>query len=262
MDYFFGVTLAISTLLFTKITGFQRDRSLYPVILLVVASYYILFAVMAGGGVLLAESVGFAVFAFAATIGFRTNLWIVAVALAGHGLFDWFHEYLIENPGTPAWWPMFCMSFDVVAGVFLALQLLSGNIQASIRPSFGERIRSSVNAELAAAQTAQLDGDPAAGFRHLERSHILGQSSTVQHVRVHVRMLIWGARQRDFREVVGQLLRVVGAAAGTWLGLVPSGNTGGANVNGFQSMEIPADLTKQIVGARSSPFQARKADHE
>lgn len=133
MDYFVGVTLAISTLLFTKITGFQRDRSLYPVILLVIASYYELFAVMAGGGALLPESVGFAVFAFAATIGFRTNLWIVAVALAGHGLFDWFHEYLIENPGTPAWWPMFCMSFDVVAGAFLALQLLSGNIQVSSR---------------------------------------------------------------------------------------------------------------------------------
>ena len=252
MDYIVGAALAIGTLLLTKIAGFERDRSLYPVILLVVASYYDLFAAMAGGTALLAETAGFVVFAFASTIGFRTNLWIVAVALAGHGLFDWVHGLLIENPGTPAWWPMLCMSFDVVAGAFLAWQLLSGKIEASIRPSFGERIGSGVDAELAAAQAAELDGDPAAGFRRLERAHVLGQRSTVQHVRVHVRMLIWGARQRDLREVIGQLLRVVGAAVGTWLGFVPTGNTGGANVSAFKSMEIPADLTDQIVRARTT----------
>jgi hypothetical protein len=47
-------------------------------------------------------------------------LWIVAVALASHGIFDAVHGFLVENPGVPAWWPAFCLSFDVGAGAYLA----------------------------------------------------------------------------------------------------------------------------------------------
>lgn len=52
---------------------------------------------------------------------------------------------------------------------------------------FGQNIRPSVDAELRLADEA---GDPIVSFRHLERAHILVQISTVQHVRVHWRMLL------------------------------------------------------------------------
>ena len=55
-----------------------------------------------------------------AVIGFKTSLWIVAAALAGHGLFDSVHPWLIANPGVPAWWPGFCFAYDVAAGAILA----------------------------------------------------------------------------------------------------------------------------------------------
>lgn len=252
MGYLVGLTLAVGTALFTTVAGLDRDRALYPVILLVIASYYILFAVMGGGNALGRENAGFAVFAVAATIGFRANLWVVAAALAGHGLFDWYHGQLIENSGVPSWWPSFCLAFDVAAGAYLAWRLLSGRIEATDRWSFGWQIRSAVEAELAAARAAEREGDPAAGFRHLERAHVLGQGSTVQHVRVHLHMLIWGIRHHDMRQAIGQILRLIGAAAGTWAGLVPHGNTGGSNVNAFRSMAIPDDLADQIARARSS----------
>lgn len=111
---------------------------------------------------------------------------------------------------------------------------------------FASRIRPHVDQELAAAQSA---GGPDSAFHHLERAHVLGQSSTVQHVRVHARMLLWGLRQRKPREVLGQLMRIVGAATKTvfW---VPVGNTGGANVSAFRPMPIPSDLAQRITAAR------------
>jgi hypothetical protein len=30
----------------------------------------------------------------------------------------------IQNPGVPVWWPGFCLSFDVLAGGFLAMLLM------------------------------------------------------------------------------------------------------------------------------------------
>lgn len=119
------------------------------------------------------------------------------------------------------------------------------------RDRFGRRIHPLVSAEIAAARAAEVSGDPAAGFRHLERAHVLGQGSTVQHVRVHLHMLAWATRHHDAREGVGQILRVIGAAAGTWVGLVPRGNTGGSKVSGFRSMPIPDDLADQIAAARA-----------
>ena len=86
--------------------------------MIVIASYYALFAVI-GGSVraLMVESLVIVVFLGASIAGFRTSRWLVVAALAAHGLFDFFHGQLIENPGVPAWWPSFCLSYDVVAAV-------------------------------------------------------------------------------------------------------------------------------------------------
>jgi pimeloyl-ACP methyl ester carboxylesterase len=101
---------------------------------------------------------------------------------------------------------------------------------------------SSVQTELEAAKNLEKRGDSVAAFRHLERAHILGQNSTRQHLRVHWRMLLWGIKQRNVREIAGQLFRMAGAATKTAFGLVPQGNTGGANVSPFRSMPVPEDL--------------------
>ncbi len=110
---------------------------------------------------------------------------------------------------------------------------------------FAENIRPYVNAELEAAAR-----DPQHGFSHLERAHILGQASTREHVRVHWRMLTWALRQRDAREFFGQLFRLTGAASMTFIGMVPTGNTGGSNVSAIQPMPIDPELAAIIERAR------------
>lgn len=111
---------------------------------------------------------------------------------------------------------------------------------------FGRRIRPHVDAELALAASNEAAGHAAAAFMHLERAHVLGQASTAQHVRVHWRMFRWGLKQRDVRECAGQLLRIAGAATKTAIGLVPYGNTGGADVSPFRRMPVAPDLEQAI----------------
>jgi len=247
-----GIVLALSIGLGASVTGLERDRALYPVMLIVIASYYGLFALLVSDTDSLArESLALAGFVVVAVIGFRTNLWLVAAALGGHGVFDIFHHHVTVNAGIPAWWGAFCASFDVAAGLFLAARLRRSGIRARATASFTRQIAPHVQVELAAAAAQERSGDPAGAFQHLERAHVLGQTSTVYHVRVHGAMLVWALRHARPREVVGQILRITGAAAITWLGLVPPGNTGGANVSAFRSMAIPDDIAAQIAGARA-----------
>jgi len=42
---------------------------------------------------------------------------------------------------------------------------------------------------------ADNSGQSQVSFSHLERAHVLGQASTVQHARVHLRMRLGGLRQ-------------------------------------------------------------------
>jgi hypothetical protein len=44
--------------------------------------------------------------------------------MIGHGVFDFIHHFVIDNPGVPSWWPGFCLAFDVLFGVWLAALLV------------------------------------------------------------------------------------------------------------------------------------------
>ena len=124
MEYLIGVGLGLVVCAFATLAGFDRDRVFYPTLLCVIATYYILFAVMGSSTPALAvESAVAGGFLGLAVAGFKTNLWLVVAALAGHGVFDFFHRLFIENPSVPVWWPGFCLSFDFLAAGFLALLL-------------------------------------------------------------------------------------------------------------------------------------------
>jgi hypothetical protein len=101
--------------------GFDRDRAFYPTTLVVIASFYILFAVMAGSqNALVLESIITIGFVIVAALGFKLNLWVVVGGLAAHGIFDAIHGRVLANAGVPAWWPPFCLAYDVTAASCLA----------------------------------------------------------------------------------------------------------------------------------------------
>jgi hypothetical protein len=121
VPYAVGVVLALLTVILARSVGFDRDRAFYPAIVIIVAHYYVLFAVMGGSTTaLIVESAVMAAFVAVAVLGFKFNVWLVVAALAGHGVFDFVHGYLVTNPGVPAWWPPFCLAYDVTAAAALA----------------------------------------------------------------------------------------------------------------------------------------------
>jgi len=78
-------------------------------------------------------------------------------------------------------------------------------------------------------------------FVHLERAHILSQRSTIRHTYAHWLMFRAGLQQRDLKEIVGQVPRMLASIlfSRIW---VPRGNTGRARVSAMKPMPIPGDM--------------------
>ena len=117
--------------------------------------------------------------------------------------------------------------------------------------SFTTRISPYVSQQLSFALNARQHGSVADEFEHLENAHVLGQSSTYHHTRVHLMMLLWGFRQRDLKEIRGQIVRTIGAVTKTCLGWIPTGNTGGSNISPFKPLPIAPELAEKISAARA-----------
>ena len=131
MEYAIGIVLALLVAGFARWSGFDRDRAFYPTVVVVIAAYYVLFAAMgASAQTLVVESIVMGLFMLVAVLGFRLSAWIIVAALAGHGVFDVFHGFVVANPGVPQWWPGFCLAFDVGAALILAFLVARGSSTA------------------------------------------------------------------------------------------------------------------------------------
>lgn len=115
-----GVLLAVGIAALAKFTRFDEDRSFYSTVLVIIASYYVLFAVLDGSGHALVWELVIAVaFSTVAIIGALFLPTLVGAGIMAHGLFDLVHHAIIENSGVPTWWPSFCGSIDVVLGLWV-----------------------------------------------------------------------------------------------------------------------------------------------
>jgi hypothetical protein len=133
LPYVVGFVLSIGVAFFARLVGFDRDRAFYPTVLIVIASYYVLFAAMTGSiQTVILESAVMTLFAIAAVAGFKGSAWIIVGALAAHGLQDAVHGHIIANAGVPAWWPAWCLAYDVGAAGALAWLLMRAESEADV----------------------------------------------------------------------------------------------------------------------------------
>lgn len=105
--------------------------------------------------------------------------------------------------------------------------------------------------ELTKAAASLKKGHNMICWRHLERAHILGQPYPYQHTAVHWKMFLFGIKIKNWKEVVGQIPRLLFGGVKSFVGHIPVGNTGGANVPPLLSMEIPEDLQAIINNAKT-----------
>lgn len=108
------------------------------------------------------------------------------------------------------------------------------------------RIGAAYQAEMRAARAST---QPEERWRHLERAHIISQPWPWPHTRNHIAMFALAITQRDQREALGQVLRIIVAAPGSALGRYPEGNTGRAHVGLTQPMPLPDDLAALLTTA-------------
>jgi hypothetical protein len=121
MSYVVGSVLSLGIGLFARQVGLDRDRASYPTVLIVIASYYVLFAAMSDSvQTVLLESIVMTGFLIAAVVGFKSSAWIVVGGLAGHGVFDALHGKVLANSGVPVWWPAFRLAYNLAAAGYLA----------------------------------------------------------------------------------------------------------------------------------------------
>ena len=81
MAYIVGVVLSLSVAVFARRVGFDRDRAFYPTVLIVIASYYVLFAAMSASvRTVILESTVMTAFTIAAVVGYKSSAWIVVGA--------------------------------------------------------------------------------------------------------------------------------------------------------------------------------------
>jgi uncharacterized protein DUF3703 len=117
------------------------------------------------------------------------------------------------------------------------------------RQPMPDTVRTALEAELSTARSVTDDADR---WRALERAHVLSQPWAWPHTTVHWRMLRFALRQRDRRESLGQVVRLIVAAPGSLSGRYPEGNTGRADVGLTQPMPIPDDLASILGTADQS----------
>jgi len=96
--------------------------------------------------------------------------------------------------------------------------------------------------ELIAYREELSSGHLQSAWAHLERAHIIGQKYPMAHTRVHWLMLQFGIRIKSVKEVLGQLPRLLFGGIKSFVGKVPLGNPGGADVPPLKPFPISEEL--------------------
>lgn len=118
---------------------------------------------------------------------------------------------------------------------------------SSLQPYFKE--------ELNVYQTALQAGKLQLAWRHLERAHVIGQAYPFEHSYVHWKMLLFGIKIKSAKEVFGQVPRLLVGGVKSFVGKVPVGNTGGANIPALKRLPIDPQITELFEKAGVQPFQ-------
>lgn len=111
-----------------------------------------------------------------------------------------------------------------------------------IYTSIPKKLKSFYHSELLQYQEEYANGNLSKAWNHLERAHILGQRYPMAHTFVHWKMLQFGIKIKNRKEVFGQIPRLLFGGVKSFVGNVPVGNPGGANVPPLKSFQIEKEL--------------------
>ncbi len=105
-----------------------------------------------------------------------------------------------------------------------------------------EGLRPYFNQELESFQKEISSENNLIAWNHLERAHILGQKYPFAHTLVHWKMLQFGFKIKSRKEILGQIPRLIFGGVKSFVGHIPVGNPGGANVPPLKPFPIENEL--------------------
>lgn len=105
-----------------------------------------------------------------------------------------------------------------------------------------ESLKDYYQVELREYQERMDEKEYATAWRHLERAHVIGQAYPWEHSYAHWKMLLFGFTIKSPREILGQIPRLLVGGVKSFVGKVPTGNTGGANIPPLRVLPIEADI--------------------
>jgi len=79
-------------------------------------------------------------------------------------------------------------------------------------------------------------------WQHLERAQNIGQAYPYEHSYVHWKMLLFGIQIKSGKEILGQIPRLLVGGVKSFVGTIPVGNTGGANIPPLKPLPIEDDI--------------------
>lgn len=104
----------------------------------------------------------------------------------------------------------------------------------SLQPYFDRKLK--------AYQDSLQEANLQQAWRHLEKAHVIGQAYPFQNSYVHWKMLRFGIKIKTGREIRGQIPRLLIGGIKSFVGKIPVGNTGGANVPPLKSLPIEREV--------------------
>ena len=112
-----------------------------------------------------------------------------------------------------------------------------------------------------AAENLKLN-DLQIAWHHLERAHIIGQKYPYEHSFVHWKMLQFGIKIKSSKEIIGQIPRLLVGGVKSFVGHIPVGNTGGANVPPLKPMDqYPSQLNQALVRSHDKSLRTQLCQH-
>lgn len=101
--------------------------------------------------------------------------------------------------------------------------------------------------EISLYTNARVKGDHQLCIHHLGRAHIISQYKWFHHFYVHFLMYEYAWKRKDYKEVRGQLLRLLVTIPGHILKRLPSGNIGWSTIGLMETRPLPFDLQKLLI---------------
>ena len=119
-----GAVLALLFILFARTRGPQREPFIYSIGLIVAALFYVAFSFTGGTTQWsIIELIGLVAFTLIAVLGLRVSLWFLVIGWASHVWWDVFLHLVREQLFVPDWYPVACISFDLIVAGYIAVKL-------------------------------------------------------------------------------------------------------------------------------------------